>query len=195
MQKGTSNFYNKFSVCYPLVDFFLLPQKRILAAAVNEMPIGNLLEVGVGNGSHLKYYRQHQVTGIDISSSMLATARKSNPPQVRLEEMDGENLTYAAEQFDYIVLSHVIAVAKHPDKLLQEAHRVLKPQGKLLILNHFTPDHWMKYIDHAAQAIASLFHFRSIFRQEDIPTGDFSLIKEIKVGKLGYFKLLIFQKI
>ena len=97
MNQQTLNFYNKFSVCYPVIDFFLLPQKRVLASTVNELPTGNLLEVGVGNGSHLKYYSKHQLTGIDISSAMLDTAKKLNTNEIALYEMNGEKLSYRSE--------------------------------------------------------------------------------------------------
>ncbi len=61
---------------YPLVDVFLQPQKKRLFGEINRAPHGRLLEIGVGNGSHLKYYHRHEITGIDNSESMLARARK-----------------------------------------------------------------------------------------------------------------------
>jgi phosphatidylethanolamine/phosphatidyl-N-methylethanolamine N-methyltransferase len=191
----TSKFYNTFSGLYPIVDFFLSPQKHLLAKVVNELPKGNLLEIGVGNGSHIKCYKSHTLTGIDISSAMLAAARRRlKGNEILLLEMDGENLSFKDECFDYIVMSHVVAVTEHPEKLINEAHRVLKSKGKLIILNHFTPKNWLGYVDKLFEFCSKFFHFKSVFKSEDLPMKNFFLLKETVIGKLHYFKLLIYQK-
>ena len=59
-------------------------------------------------------------------------------------QMDGENLQFPDCYFDYVVLSHVITVVDDPEKLLEETYRVLKPNGKIFILNHFTPKNSVK---------------------------------------------------
>ena len=75
---------------YPVVDFFLKPQKRKLAREINGLPSGHLLEIGVGNGALLPYLLKHKITGIDVSSRMLDSARKKikNTTTV-VELMDG----------------------------------------------------------------------------------------------------------
>ncbi len=67
------------------------------------------------------------------------------------------------QTFVYIVLSHIIAVVDNPEKLLEEAHRVLKPNGKIFILNHFTPENWLRHVDNAFQIVAKTVHFKSVF--------------------------------
>jgi phosphatidylethanolamine/phosphatidyl-N-methylethanolamine N-methyltransferase len=74
MSKRTVAFYNHLSFLYPLIDVFLKPQKRLLFNKVNNLPAGRLLEIGVGNGSHLRQYKKHQVIGIDTSAAMLDVA-------------------------------------------------------------------------------------------------------------------------
>ncbi len=195
MSTGTQSFYNTFSFFYPLVDFFLRPQKRVLFHQINMLPEGNLLEIGVGNGAHLPLYRKHQITGIDTSAGMLKIAGKRNHTGVRLLHMNGEALGFADGHFDYVVLSHVLAVADHPERLLEEAGRVLKPGGKILILNHFTPDHWLKHADHAFGIFAKIFHFRSVFYLHQLTAlRRLRLLQEIGFGPASYFKLLIYQK-
>lgn len=71
MSRATESFYNSFSFFYPLVDVFLKRQKKVLFDAINSMPDGKLLEIGVGNGAHLKLYQKHQITAIDTSAGML----------------------------------------------------------------------------------------------------------------------------
>jgi len=196
MSKQTDKFYNTFSKFYPLVDIFLKPQKRVLFKEINKLPFGQLLQVGVGNGAHLQLYKTHKVVGIDTSFSMLETARKHNPNDIALLQMNGEMLLFQDQTFDYVVLSHIIAVADNPEKLLEEAYRVLKPGGKMFILNHFTPENWLKHIDKAFHIVSKIFHFKSVFYINNLITiKRFTLLREISFGQLSYFKLLIYSKV
>jgi phosphatidylethanolamine/phosphatidyl-N-methylethanolamine N-methyltransferase len=191
----TANFYNRFSFFYPLVDVFLAPQKKRLFQEINSCPSGELLEIGVGNGRHLRLYKIHTITGIDTSSRMLEIAGKQDAKNIRLVQMNGQSLQFPDHRFDYIVLSHVIAVVDDPEKLLEEAYRVLKPNGKIFILNHFTPSNWLRYADKAFNGLSKMFHFKSVFyidRLEAIKK--FTLLKEIELDKVSYFKLLIFSR-
>lgn len=195
MKLSSESFYDRFSFLYPLVDVFLKPQKSVLAREINAMPAGSLLDIGVGNGSNLSIYTKHEMTGIDTSSSMLTIARKRKCEDARLFQMDGAALQFQDAQFDYVVLSHVIAVVADPDKVLEEAFRVLRPGGHLFILNHFTPDNWLKVLDHAAARVSAKIHVRSIFDIDEIESiKRFILIRKIPLGALAYFKLLIYQK-
>jgi Methylase involved in ubiquinone/menaquinone biosynthesis len=195
MSQKTDVFYNKFSLFYPLVDLVLKPQKKTLFNVINSLQEGQLLEIGAGNGSHFKYYHKHQVTAIDTSDAMLAIARKHRTERIQVLKMSGEDLLFAAATFDYVVLSHVIAVVPHPEQLLTEILRVLKPGGQLFILNHFTPKNCLKYVDHLFAVISKAFHFRSVFYIDQLePIKKYLLVKEIHFGPGAYFKLLIYKK-
>jgi phosphatidylethanolamine/phosphatidyl-N-methylethanolamine N-methyltransferase len=195
MSSKSTVFYNRFSFLYPVVDVFLSPQKRLLTREINKLPHGKLLDVGVGNGSHLKYYKRHNITGIDTSLEMLNKARSSNNNRVELIEMNGEDLSFSSGSFDYVVLSHVIAVVDDPEQLLLEVYRVLRPGGHVFILNHFTPNNWIRHIDQGFDYCARLLHFRSIFHQKDLKALlKLELKSEISTSISGYFKLLIFLK-
>jgi phosphatidylethanolamine/phosphatidyl-N-methylethanolamine N-methyltransferase len=195
MSTATQSFYNKFSCFYPLIDFFLRPQKQVLFNEVNLLPAGNLLEIGVGNGAHLPLYTRHQITGIDTSPAMLKIAGKRNHKNAQLLHMNGEALLFGDGLFDYVVLSHVIAVVDHPERLFEEVFRVLKPDGRIFILNHFTPEHWLKHVDHAFGIFSKVFRFRSVFYLHQISAiNRFKLLKEVRFGSASYFKLLIYQK-
>lgn len=195
MSKKTQSFYNQFSFFYPLVDIFLGPQKRALFKEINTLPYGELLEIGVGNGAHLPLYKTHKITGIDTSDNMLATAGKRKANNVDLLQMNGEALSFEDACFDYVVLSHVIAVVENPEQLLSEVYRVLKPNGKIFVLNHFTPNNWLKHIDRSFRPFSKKLHFKSVFYISDLKgIQKFSLLKELSFGSLAYFKLLIYQK-
>lgn len=192
---STARFYNRFAVVYPLVDIFLKPSKKILYHEINALPDGELLEIGVGNGSALRHYRKHKITAIDISPAMLARASRRLHHQVTFNAMNAESLVFENERFRYIVLSHVIAVVNNPEKVLLEAHRVLEPGGKIFILNHITPENWIGQIDYCFRWVAKLFHFNAYFRIDGLHALEkFTLLKELKTGRSSYFKLFIYQK-
>jgi len=134
VSKKISKFYNVLSIFYPVIDIFLRSQKKKLFREVNELPYGKLLEVGVGQGTHLKHYKTHKIVGIDTSLKMLEIAKKQNIKGIELIEMNGENILFENQTFDYVVLSHIITVVDSPNKLLDEAFRILKPNGTLFIL-------------------------------------------------------------
>lgn len=195
MNKQTDSFYNKFSFLYPLVDVFLKPQKKVLFNEINVLPEGKLLEIGVGNGAHFQHYKKHKITGIDTSAVMLDIARKKRCKHIKVLKMDGKALLFDDEEFDYVVLSHVIAVVDDPEQLFQEVLRVLKPQGRAFILNHFTPDNWLRHIDRAFEPISKMLHFRSVFSIHEIAAiKKFTLLHEVRFGLAAYFKLMIYQK-
>ncbi len=195
MSKQTEMFYNRFLFFYPLIDFFLKPQKQRLFEEVNSLPFGNLLEIGVGNGAHLPLYKAHRIIGIDTSSGMLEKAMKKLNANISLIQMNGEELQFCDCCFDYVVLSHIIAVVDDPEKLLQEVHRVLKKGGELFILNHFTPENWLRYIDEIFNPISSMLHFKSLFSINSLKAIEkFRLQQQIDFGRFAYFKLLIFCK-
>jgi phosphatidylethanolamine/phosphatidyl-N-methylethanolamine N-methyltransferase len=195
MTASSEKFYDRFYFLYPVIELFLKPQKKHFFQFINNLPSGTLLEVGIGNGSNLKYYNQHNITGIDTSKSMLERAQKHVKQNVQLLHMNGENLSFQNETFDYVVLSHVLAVVTHPERMLDEIHRVLKPHGRIFILNHFTPTNGLQYLDKSFEAIFKLAHVKSVFTAESLHTlKRFTLLRETAAGMFSYFKILIYEK-
>jgi len=195
MAKDSEKFYDRISFLYPIIDLFLKPQKRKFFSKINYFPHGRLLEIGIGNGANLNYYNTHEITGVDTSKHMLARASKYQKKHVQLFHMNGQTLSFPNESFDYVILSHVIAVVEDPEKLLEEVYRVLKPNGKIFILNHVTPENWLKYIDKFFKSISGLFFFKSVFHLSDLPQlKNFRLQSECNAGLFSYFKILIYEK-
>ncbi len=125
---------------------------------------------------------------------MLNAAREHAAGNINLLQMDGEKLLFRDESFDYVVLSHVIAVVKDPDRLIGEVLRVLKPGGKVFILNHFTPDNLLGTADRMFSRVSRLLHFRSSFGMSSLDMQRFQLLSEINADPLSYFKILTYEK-
>lgn len=195
-QQSTAQFYNRFHVMYPVVDFFLKPQKRKLAREINGLPSGHLLEIGVGNGALLPYLLKHKITGIDVSSRMLDSARKKikNTTTV-VELMDGEQLTFADATFDYIVINHVLSVTHDPEKMINESFRVLKPGGMLIIHNHITPTNGWKRIEQILAPFVSMFKFNLLFNLDSFESlRRFTFVESKSLAWPGFCKLMMFRK-
>ena len=192
----TNTFYDYFSLVYPLVDLFFKAQKKVLATELNLLPKGEVLEIGIGDASQTHLLKTHQITGIDTSEKMLAKAKKRKLENLKLMLMDANNLDFKENSFDYVILSHVMSVVKNPTEILNEASRVLKPKGKIFILNHFTPNNSLKHLDIFFNKFSKLFHFKSLYYKKDLEIIDnLVLEKEISFGRYSYYKLLIYKKI
>jgi len=87
------------------------------------------------------YPETSHVTGIDLSQPMLEVARKrierKGWKHFELHEMNAEILDFPDESFDIVTAFHVVTVVSNPNKMMAEITRVLKPGGRLLIINHF----------------------------------------------------------
>jgi phosphatidylethanolamine/phosphatidyl-N-methylethanolamine N-methyltransferase len=105
-------------------------------------PGTRVLEVGVGTGINLGMYpRAARITGIDLSSRMLAKASKriveKGLTNCDVMEMDATKLTFADNSFDVVYAPYVISVVPDPVAVAREMYRVCRPGGRVVILNHF----------------------------------------------------------
>ncbi|MBS3965114.1 MAG: methyltransferase domain-containing protein [Methylomonas sp.] len=100
----------------------------------------HILEVGVGTGKNFGLYpTQARITAIDFSPNMLAQAARKRDRKhinVDLDLLDVQRLCYANNSFDTVIATFVFCSVPKPRKGLKEIHRVLKPGGQLLLLEH-----------------------------------------------------------
>lgn len=136
--------YRRYARIYDVIfGAVLQPGRRAVLEALNLKPGDRVLEVGVGTGISLPLYpRNVRITGIDVSLEMLEKARarveRAKLSNVEaLLEMDAEAMAFPDASFDKVVAMYVVSVVPRPGKLLEELHRVCRPDGDIFIVNHF----------------------------------------------------------
>jgi phosphatidylethanolamine/phosphatidyl-N-methylethanolamine N-methyltransferase len=138
-----SQIYSKFSHLYDKIFTRVFTERIInVIRGLEIQPGSRVLEVGIGTGISMAAYPPHcEVTGIDLAPEMLARARRKAAENgwhhINLLEMDALNLEFPENSFDYVTSFHVITVVPDPVRMMNEIHRVCKPEGKVVIINHF----------------------------------------------------------
>ncbi|WP_456472936.1 class I SAM-dependent methyltransferase [Methanocaldococcus sp.] len=92
------------------------------------IPKGKGLEIGVGTGRFAKPFNIK--IGVDISKEMAKIAEKRG---IKVIISSGENLPFNDEEFDFVLINTVLEFVEDPKKVLEEAKRVLKKGGKIVI--------------------------------------------------------------
>ena len=112
---------------------------RMRASLVAELG-GDVLEVGAGTGLNLPHYeRAAKVVAVEPDPSMARRLRRraadSSIP-VEVVSSSAESLPFADESFDTAVITFVLCSVADPADALAEVRRVLKPGGRLIVLEH-----------------------------------------------------------
>jgi len=102
----------------------------------------NVLEIGCGTGANLKFYTSsiENLILVEPSLPMSKELAQKIPfcqaKNVRLLQEDGEKLSLAEASCDAVICTLVLCSVKNPAKVLAEIHRVLRPQGQLIFIEH-----------------------------------------------------------
>ncbi len=133
--------YDRIAPFYDLMELMnerrMRPWREKLWAQV---PPARVLEVGVGTGKNFEYHpRNAHMTGIDFSQRMLERARhraaELNDP-IELRQMDAQVMELPDASFDEAVATCVFCSVPNPVLGLQEVKRVVKPGGRVFLMEH-----------------------------------------------------------
>ncbi len=197
--QDTVRTYRLFAGPYDLVFGPVFhPGRKDAVRIANDQPGQRILEVGVGTGLSLPYFRADaEVTGIDVSAEMLERARRrverQGLAQVKsLMVMDAENMTFEDNAFDAVLALYVASVVPDPKRFSAEMRRVCRPGGTIVIVNHFMSENgFMRVVEKRLAPLASKIGFHADFPLEDFLSGSELVVREIRPSNLfGYWKLL-----
>jgi phosphatidylethanolamine/phosphatidyl-N-methylethanolamine N-methyltransferase len=164
---------------------------------------GRVLEVGVGTGLSLPYYKQSlKVTGVDLSPDMLMRARERVARHKlhhveALLEMDATALQFADYSFDTATAMFVMTVVPDPVQVMNELIRVTKPGGHVVIVNHFSTDKGLRAaVEKRLARFSDILGWRPEFPVETLMvSGKLKLEENRPLKPLGLFTLLRFQRL
>jgi ArsR family transcriptional regulator len=133
-------------------------ESEVERALLDLVPAGEtraLLDIGTGTGRMLEILapRAEHAVGIDTSREMLTIARvnleRAGLRNCSIRQGDMYQLPLPGASFDTVIIHQVLHYAERPAEAIQEASRVLRPGGRLVIVD-FAP-HALEFlrIDHA----------------------------------------------
>ena len=195
--------YARWASSYDMTFGRFAESSRMAAVAqLNLLPPGRVLEVGVGTGMSLPFYKRHlKVTGIDLSPEMLVKARarvaRQKLSQVEaILEMDAAHLDFPDASFDAVAAMYVMTVVPDPTQVMAELARVCKPGGEVMVVNHFSQDHGLRgAVEKSMSRFSERLGWRPVFPLATV-MGQTGLVLEevVSLKPFGLFTLLRFRR-
>ena len=184
-----------------LYDFYFgavfQPGRKAIVELMHCRTDEHILEVGVGTGLSLPLYPScTRITGIDVSTEMLAKAYKRVQQEqlknVALHEMDAEAMSFSDDSFDKVVAMYVASVVPSPRRLVAEMSRVCKPDGELFIVNHFMSNNRLiARLEKTIAPLSNLVGFHPDFELDAfVRETELNVVEKVPVNFLGYWTLL-----
>lgn len=139
---GKYDFLNHF-LSFSLDKYW----RRKAIEQLRDDPPDEILDVATGTGDMVKTALRltpSKITGIDLSEGMLQIARKKKYPSdgktvISFLKGDSENLPFSDNSYDAATVAFGVRNFENPVKGLSEMHRVLRPGGKLVVLEFSKP--------------------------------------------------------
>ena len=141
------------------------------------VPVGELLDVGVGSGAMLKLLstRAERAVGIDIDNQSRQTARRemllAGLVNCKVRPGNMYRLTREEDEFDTVLLDEVLHSAERPAEVLSEARRVLRSNGHLLIIEKVRVGEHRKLAKQIGALLAAAKLRISTYREVSGPNG------------------------
>ena len=138
--------------------YFRFLQKELISLAKIKPPV-NFLDLGCGTGWDVCYVAKMtdgkgNFVGIDISKRMIekSISNANGLPNANFYEASSDNLPLESNYFDTVICTNSFHHYSRPEDALSEAWRVLKPNGRIYILDVTADDFFIRWIDDKVRA-------------------------------------------
>jgi ubiquinone/menaquinone biosynthesis C-methylase UbiE len=162
---------------------------------------GDVLEVAVGTGLNLpEYPLDARVTGIDLSPEMLELARRRislSGHDIDLRTGDAQDLPFDDESFDVVVCTYSLCNIPDPAVAIAEMRRVLRPGGRLVLVDHVRstsrPVYWLQK---AIEQVSVRFDGDRMTRRpsREVHRQGFDVVEQERLGVAGMVERLVALK-
>ena len=133
-------FFDNYSRLYkvPFIAGYFRGNHKWIIPELEKSPVKSLLDIGCGSGDLIAAlaikHPNWEIYGIDISDSMILQA-KEKVASLQLAVGNAHNLPYSDNMFDIVINTISFHHYEHSLQALNEMYRVLKPGGKLVLLD------------------------------------------------------------
>ncbi|MGZ9722418.1 ArsR/SmtB family transcription factor [Rhizobium miluonense] len=162
---------------------------KALIELIGPQPIDSFLDLGTGTGRMLQLLAGHyrRAVGIDASRDMLAVARanldRSNITAASVRQGDIFNLPLEQQDFDLITIHQVLHFLDQPEIAVAEAARMLRPGGRLVIID--LAPHGLEYLRDEHAHLRLGFSHQTIADWLKLAGLDVEQVQDLHSGKEG----------
>lgn len=169
--ESAARYFDENAADWDRIRTLHVAENQVEAAVLNRLgdgPFGDILDIGTGTGRLLELLapKAERAIGLDLSREMLALARanldRAGLKNCSVRQGDLYALPFPAQSFDAVTLHQVLHFLEDPAGAIAEAARVLRPGGRLVIVD-FAPHDLEELRDRHA-------HRRLGFPQGDVDT-------------------------
>ena len=145
-----------------IFNLFMLPFEKISLHKRRQELItiakGKVLEIGPGGGINFNYYNPKNIellNVLDLKFNKFIVNHKLNKKiNINYITSNAKNLPFEDKYFDTVVVTLTFCAIDNPNKALEEIHRVLKDDGKLIFIEHVLPhDKFYRNLAHSLNNI------------------------------------------
>ncbi len=152
-KEQVAEMFNNISGTYDFLNHFMsmgidIIWRKKAVGELKQLKPALILDVATGTGDFafeaIRILKPEKVIGVDISEGMLEVARKKITerrlePVFSVQAGDSEGLHFPDNTFDAITVAFGVRNFENLEKGLRDMHRVLKPGGKLVVLEFSKP--------------------------------------------------------
>lgn len=120
---------------------------RLRAEVLGMMPADStLLELGAGTGANFQFYPAAKLAvASELSCKMIEYASERRTP-IHIVQADAQQLPFDENRFDAAFATLVFCSIPKPELAFAEVKRVVRPGGRVVLLEHVRPDGWLGYV-------------------------------------------------
>lgn len=155
-----------------------------------------ILEIGAGTGANFDFYPPSKfAVASEISIKMLEFA-KNKTNKIQLIQSDAETLPFAENSFDAVFATLVFCSIPNPENAFSELRRVVKTNGKIILLEHVRPQGFLGYLFDVLNVFTT-FLIEDCFNRETAKVAEKCGLKivEIKQKAFGIVNLIICENV
>lgn len=192
--------YTIFTPIYDLVATYFNQSRQESISSLSIFSGAKVLIVGAGTGLDLIYLpKDCEIMATDITPAMvnrMINRNKKLKKNATFYVMDGHQLTFENESFDFVILHLILAVIPDPKKCLQEVERVLKTNGTVAVFDKFVKKEATVSIGRKVVNLFTNLFFSDVTRKIEtiVASTNLTILANLDADFNGNFRRIILKK-